>query len=259
MTDRKQILFGITDADDKTFLTRMCDKADKAVLSGINMYTRFMAPRELNMIIQRFGKFADVEAFGGYDNAERALVRFYDSSFCYEDVNWPISVLKITSSGGMVFGHRDYMGSLLGLGIKREMLGDIVICSDCAVVFCHSDIEDFILLNFTKVGRTTIRCELCNTDELELPQRAFKDKSITVSSLRLDCVVSAATNLSRSSATEAVRRGAVTHNYEEAQSASKIVTNGDVISVRGFGKFVVECSGELTKKGRYHATIKQYI
>lgn len=259
MTDRKQVLFGITDADDKTFLTRMCDKADKAVLSGINMYTRFLAPRELNMITQRFEKFADVEVFGGYDNAERALVRFYDRSFCYEEVHWPISVLKITSSGGAVFGHRDYLGSLLGLGIKREMLGDIVICNDCAAVFCHSDIEDFIIFNFTKVGRMSVRCELCNIDEFDLPARTFKEKSVTVSSLRLDCVVSAATNLSRSSATEAVRRGAVTHNYEAAQSSSKVVANEDVISVRGFGKFVVECSGELTKKGRYHVTIKQYI
>ena len=258
MIDRKQVLFGITAPEDKTLFSLLCDKADKTISAGINMYSRFLAPRELNMVQQRFNKFTDIRIFGGYDGAERAIVCFYDASSGYEEFDWPVSVIKISAPGKAVFGHRDYMGSLLGLGIKREMLGDIVVCSEYAAVFCHRDIADFIIYNFTKVGRVGVTVELCDVEQLTLPDKTFKEKSITVSSLRLDCIVGAATNLSRSASAEAIRRGSVFHNYEEAKSTSQTVADGDIISVRGHGKFVVSCDGSLTKKGRYHALIKQY-
>lgn len=259
MTDRRQVLFGLTTPEDKTLFSSLCDKADKTILTGVNMYTRFLAPRELNMAVQRLSPFADIRTFGGYDGAERAVVCFYDGSYGYEYFDWPICAVKVTANGKAVMNHRDYMGSLLGLGIKREMLGDIVVCSEYAVVFCHSDIADFIVYNLTKVGRMNVSAQVCRIEELELPERTYKDKSATVSSLRLDCVVSAATNMSRSTASEAVQRGSVFHNYEEAKSASRTVSDGDIISVRGYGKYVISCDGSLTKKGRYHIDIRQYI
>ena len=258
MTDRRQVLFGLTTAEDKTLFSSLCDKADKTILSGVNMYTRFLAPRELNMAVARLSPFTDIRTFGGYDGAERALVCFYDGSYGYEYFDWPLCAVKVTANGRMVMGHRDYMGSLLGLGIKREMLGDIVVCSEYAVVFCHTDIADFIVYNLTKVGRMNVTAQICDVEELELPERTYKDRSATVSSLRLDCVVSAATNMSRGTAAEAIQRGNVTHNYEEAKSTSRTVNDGDIISVRGYGKYVIACDGSLTKKGRYHIDIRQY-
>ncbi len=259
MIDRRQVLFGLTLPDDKTLFSSLCDKADKAIRSGVNMYTHFLAPRELNMAIQRLSPFTDIRTYGGYDGAERAVVCFYDDAIDYECFEWPVCAVKVTARGKTVMSHRDYMGSLLGLGIKREMLGDIAVCSEYAVVFCHSDIADFIVYNLTKVGRMNVSAQVCDVEGLELPERRYKEKSATVSSLRLDCVVSAATNMSRSSASEAVQRGSVFHNYEESKSASKTVCDGDIISVRGYGKYVISCHGTLTKKGRYHIDIKQYI
>ncbi len=259
MTDRRQVLYGVTTPEDKTFLSSMCDKADKTIVSGVNMYSRFLAPRELNMAVQRLASFTDIRTYGGYDGAERAVVCFYDANSGYEYFDWPVCAVRVTAPGKATAGHRDYLGSLLGLGIKREMLGDIVVCSDCAVVFCHSDIADFIVYNLTKVGRLNVSADVCDVSELDMPERSYKDKSATVSSLRLDCVVSAATNMSRSVSAEVIQRGSVFHNYEEAKSASRIVGDGDIISVRGYGKYVIACDGSLTKKGRYHIDIRQYI
>lgn len=259
MTDRRQVLFGLTTPEDKSLFSSLCDKADKTILSGVNMYTRFLAPRELNMALQRLSPFTDIRTFGGYEDAERAVLCFYDGSFGYEYFDWPLCAVKVTANGRAVMSHRDYMGSLLGLGIKREMLGDIVVCSEYAVVFCHSDIADFIVYNLTKVGRMNVSAQVCDCSELDLPKRTYKEKSATVSSLRLDCVVSAASNMSRSNAAEAIQRGNVFHNYEEAKSTSCTVGDGDIISVRGYGKYIISYDGSLTKKGRYHIDIRQYI
>ena len=183
------------------------------------------------MAVQRLAPFTDIRTFGGYEGAERAVVCFYDGSYGYEYFDWPVCAVKVSANGKAVMSHRDYLGSLVGLGIKREMLGDIVVCKEYAVVFCHSDIVDFIVYNLTKVGRMNVSAQVCDTEELDLPERTYKDKSATVSSLRLDCVVSAATNMSRGNSCEAVQRGYVFHNYEEAKSTSRTVADGDIIFV----------------------------
>ena len=259
MTDRKQVLFGLNSPNDKTFMSQMCDKADKAQKIHGAVYTKFLAPREQHLISERLKRFVDIECYGGYEGSERNLVCFYLKDDFWGDIEFPLSVLKITATNKKVYSHRDYLGAILSLGIKRELTGDIITGDECAYVFCHIEIADYILYNLEKVANARVVIEKCSSSEVEVPQRSFKQKDDTVASMRIDCIISSALNMSRGNSLEAIKRGFVTLNYEEVESASANVGDGDVISVRGYGKFIVETDGLLTKKGRYHIHIKQYI
>lgn len=259
MINRKQVLFGITDAEDKNFLSQMCDKADKAIASGRRIYTRFLSPREQMYVTERFSPYVNVISNGGYDDAERRIVCFspvdtYETDFDYETV-----ALCVRTKNRTVLSHRDYLGAVLSLGIKRELVGDIVICDDRAVVFCHGEIADYIEYNLSRIANLSVAVEAADISSVELPQRKFKEKSLTVSSMRLDCVLSAAANKSRTVSAELIEKGLVCVNYDVIKNASRTVADGDVLSVRGIGKMIVRTDMSLTKKGKYHIEIKQYI
>ena len=259
MINRKQALFGITDKDEKTIVSLMCDKADKAILTGARMYSRFLSPAQAHLISERFNSDTETSFFGGYEEAERVIACF--SSFdTYEiDYDYPVDIICISAKNKAVFSHRDYLGSLMGLGIKRELLGDIVISDSCAYLFCHREISDFISMNLISIGKNTVTSNIVSQEDIYIPPKQFKEKSVTVSSMRLDCVLSAATGKSRSLSAEMVTKGLVQVNYEYAKSTSSQVNNGDIISIRGFGKMILSTDNTLTKKGRYHIQIKQYI
>ena len=259
MINRKHILFGIEDKDEKNIMSLICDKADKAITTGAAMYSRFLSPAQAHLISERFKNDVNICFFGGYDDAERcvACITSYDT---YEtEFFYPVEVLRIAAKNKAVFSHRDYLGSLMALGIKRELVGDIVISDTCAYLFCHSEISEFLTYNLTSIGRNSVSVEQVTPENISLPEKRYKEKSVTVSSMRLDCVLSAATGKSRAVSAEMVTRGLVQINYEIAKSGSVQVDNDDVISVRGFGKMLLSTDHTLTKKGRYHINIKQYI
>ena len=259
MINRKQALFGITDKDEKNLISLMCDKGDKAITTGARMYSRFLSPAEAHLISERLSKDVDTYFFGGYDDAERTVACLSAFDTYETDFDYPVDAVKIFTKNKTVFSHRDYLGSVMSLGIKRELIGDIVIADTHAVMFCHREISDFLNLNLTSIGRNTVTAELMDTSCLSLPARQFKEKSVTVSSLRLDCILSAATGKSRAVSAEFVTKGLVQVNYEYAKSTSMQVGDGDIISIRGFGKMVLNTDLTLTKKGRYYIQIKQYI
>ena len=259
MTDRKQALFGLDTPDDKNFMSQMCDKADRAQKTGKPVYTKFFAPREQNMISERLSRFCDIKSYGGYPDSERNMMCFFDRENLWEEFDFPLTVLKIMPTNKKEYSHRDYLGAILSLGIKRELIGDIVINESTAYVFCHNEISDYIMFNLEKIANARVVITVCDVTEISVPQRSYKQKDDTISSLRLDCVISAALNMSRGNSLDVVKRGLVCHNYEQASSPSVVVKSGDIISVRGFGKFEVYTDGNLTKKGRYHIQTKKYI
>ena len=260
MVNRKEVLFGLLNNDDKTFMSLMCDKADRAIKTKTATYTKFVAPREQNLISERMSRFVQIKCFGGFDDSERNIVCFADYDDFYGEIEFPIDVLKINATNKKVYSHRDYLGSILALGIKRELIGDIVINDECAYVFCHNEISDYIIYNLEKIANARVVIDKCDDiSEADIPQKQFKQRNDTVTSLRLDCVVSAAANMSRATSSDAVKKGLVSLNYDTNCHVATTVSDGDVISVRGYGKFIINTDGTLTKKGRYHIQILQYI
>lgn len=257
MTDRDKVLKSVADSEDRLFLSSVCDKLDKSEKIQSCVYTRFVTPRQAMLVKERLSGYTDIRFFGGYDGAERVMVSFVPND--WEVPNFPLLCIKIKNIGKKELGHRDYMGSILSLGISRELVGDIVITDEGALVFVCREISDFIMQNLTKVASSGVRLTLCeNTEDIKV-ERNFKVISATVSSMRLDCVISAATGKSRSGASASVSEGLVSVNYDEEKNVSRIIKDGDTISLRGFGKMIVNTDLYLTKKGRIHINIRKYI
>jgi RNA-binding protein YlmH len=153
--------------------------------------------------------------------------------------------------------HRDFLGALLSLNIKRETIGDILVGDSNAVVFVTNTVAPLILSEITKIGRVGVKVSDSVLDVLPIREE-FEDIFGTVSSLRLDSVVSVMTGLSREKASEIILAKRVSLNHFECTSVSKTLKQADVISIRGYGRFILNEASGLTKKGRIKVNIKKY-
>lgn len=171
-----------------------------------------------------------------------------------------IAALRITGSRFRALSHRDYMGSILSLGVDRTVVGDIAPVSDHeAVVFVADRIAPFLCDELKKIGRdgvTVTREKIAPTWEIP---RKFVPISVIVASPRLDGVVKAITNTSREDAAAMVRSGLVELSYVQTDDTSAQVKNGDIISIRGHGKFVIGAVTGETKSGRLKIDCKKYM
>lgn len=194
--------------------------------------------------------------WGGYEGAERVFLGVFPPYEEPDTAQFPISAVNIVPrSDGLT--HRDYLGAILGLGIKREKLGDIIVSDEC-VVLAESVIAEYIVRNLSKVGSNGVRCthrELAGIIRAD----CFSDIRTTVASVRLDCIVAALAKLSRGGSAELIGKGLVSVDCEIELQPSKTVNDGSAISVRGSGRYIVDRIGPVTRKGRYSFTARKYI
>ena len=171
-----------------------------------------------------------------------------------------IQAIRISGSGFRSLGHRDFMGGILSLGIDRSVVGDIAVLSESeAVVFVKSKIAPYIVSELTKIGRDGVKAEIADVSPDFLIPRRYEDMSVVVSSPRLDGVVKAVTNKSRELSAEMVRSGLVELSYVQTDNVSAEVKEGDILTVRGFGKYVIGRTEGTTKSGRVRISIKKYL
>ena len=174
---------------------------------------------------------------------------------------FPIVCLAITPSSlkyGEILTHRDYLGALLHLGITRAKIGDIYIKEKQAYVFCTESIAEFICKELCTVKHTLVHCEITAPTKEELKPE-FKEITSTVASLRLDAFLSVAFNSSRSSLSAFIDGGKTYVNGRLAVKAGMSLKEGDIVSVRGKGRFIVSEVKNMTKKGRIVVTITKYV
>jgi len=155
--------------------------------------------------------------------------------------------------------HRDYLGSLIGLGIKREKIGDILIKDEHCLVIVENDVADYIKYNLEKVGNIKVELDYVGLDSLQAREQKVKEIRTTVASLRLDSVASAGFGMSRSKVQEYIRAEKVNLNWETTTSLKKSVKEGDLISIRGKGRVLVQEIGGTTKKDRISVYLKKFI
>lgn len=187
--------------------------------------------------------------YGGYDGAERCIAAFgYDC----ESALFPISYIKIEPSAKKFadkLTHRDFLGSLMGLGLKREVLGDIIIADNTGFLMCLDTVADFIANDLTRVKHTSVKCNAVSA----LPegmQSEPQEQEETVASLRIDVLTAAVYNLSRNAVKELFNQRKIFVNSALCENFSFIPKEGDVISVRGKGRFKYGETLGKTKKGR---------
>jgi RNA-binding protein YlmH len=155
--------------------------------------------------------------------------------------------------------HRDYLGALMGLGIKREKIGDILVSEETCSIIVLNEIADYIFYNLDKVGNTRIKTVITDVDELVSREPKLKEISATVASLRLDCIASAGFGISRSKMVDFIKGEKVNLNWDGVSNPTKQVKAGDTISMRGMGRLVLDSVGGTTKKDRIKVVLKKYI
>lgn len=252
--------------DTKLLQAKLEDLIVKAESHGC-VCTHFLSPKE-SFHLQNYIKFhhPDVKCFtdGGYPDAERRLIfilaDYFDASFvCKED---HYRMIRVQGSGYYSNTHRDYLGALLGLGLSREMIGDIYVDGYSAYIFVLPKTYDFLLSDDCKsltVGRDKVKVLPASLNLAEGFKRDFEIVPALCSSLRLDCVVCAVIGISRDKCEKSIAMGLVTHNYEVASKAHAEIKDGDVISVKGYGKFVINLTESRSKKGKIRINAMKYI
>lgn len=248
-----------TDKDDKLLLSRAEDAIRYSERNYCVKTMGFLTPRERTLIGKNILPPPDVKISftGGYDDAERVML-VCSPEFLDADDNEVLSVIKITGRDLAALTHRDYLGSIMGLGITRENIGDILVSDFGAFVFVKAEIAEYIMSNLEKIGRRGIKTELCSCSEADIPEPKFKEVSTTVSSLRLDACAAAAFGISRAKAAELIGQELISVNFEIISSVSAQVAEGDLISARGFGRTRLARVGGTTRKGRISITLLRY-
>lgn len=199
----------------------------------------------------------DYEFFGGYDGAERTMLCLYPPHRRPEHDKYPLAALEFTWRFGDL-SHRDFLGALMSLGLRSEKIGDINVGGSDGTVVLDGAMADFVTQNLTRVGRCTVKCSAIRPDGI-VPARSFKDICDTVASPRLDCIVSALTNISRGKSDELIRGGAVMVDFGPESDPDARMDDGATVSVRGHGRYIVDTVGPVTKKGRMRLTARKYI
>lgn len=198
--------------------------------------------------------------FGGYTGAERCMFGAwpeYESEGIYE--RFPMELLEIVCPPQAKLSHRDCLGALLGLGIKREMLGDILCDERLFYVFASSKISDYIVANLEKIGSAGVKIRKLSIAEFAPPEPKTQTKGIFVMSNRLDAVLAGALDLSRAKAAELIRSERVSVNHALKTDVSLKVNEGELLSVRGFGRLRIGEEGNKSRKGRTYLEIIKYI
>lgn len=235
------------------FIRRMEDLADRCERTSCVASTGFLTPAEQYVLKQWASPRKEVSLLltGGRDGCERQCAFFLPFYLAPEgfDVSEQICAVKIQSYFGEP-GHRDYMGSVLALGIRREWLGDFCIDGDAAWLFCLPSVEPVLRGELTHVGRCGVKVSACALGDVPMPERRVKPLSFTVKSLRLDAVTGEMFSLSRTAAAEQIRLGLVTLNYVPCTQVDAPVKEGDVISLRGKGKGSITALGGVSRKDR---------
>lgn len=249
---------------DKQLCARIDDMLDRAE-RGEAAYSHFLNETERAQTeLYLRGRTAElcVSFFGGYGGAERTRLFIYPEYYEFADICDCIRAVEIRGSGYETLRHSSFLGALTSLGIDRAKMGDIVIRDCSAILFADEKITGFLLSDpapLTRVGRDTVKISEFKVSEDFENQREYKDIFDTVASPRLDCVVSALTNLSREKAKSLIISGQVMINHIPAERTDTAVNAADVVTVRSYGKFRIESLSDRTKKDRYKLTAKKYI
>lgn len=215
--------------------------------------TAFLDPAGIALarIVIRSLNASNVVFSGGYSNAERMRVFFLPDYLNNEYFNPDeyFTALYVTCPFGSPT-HRDYLGSLMGLGIKREALGDILVFQGYTFILCTPQIAPFITANLTRVGCFGIKCKPCALSEIKVPEPVFETITGTVASLRADAVTALAFGISRTTAAELIKDGRLAIDYMEELRPSKELEVGSLLSLRGYGRAKLSATGGTSRKGR---------
>lgn len=221
-----------------------------------------MAEQAVYLDIARDLNSTDHFLTGGHEDADRAMIiwpaSYADKTKIAGELMDCIHVLPVDSRFADDLSHRDFLGALMNLGIERYCLGDILVNSSSAYIFCTAEMSDFILENLTQVKHTSVQCSKVSLDSCDIVP-VFDEVRVNVASERIDAVIAAVYNLSRTVAGRLITSEYVFINGHIAKNAGVRVKDGDRISVRNHGKFIYCGIDGTSRKNRLYVKIKKYV
>ena len=251
--------------DDKILLAHMDDLGRRALREGWAA-SKFLTPEQA----AQAGSHAllsgvELRFTGGFHGAERTRAVFVNSDWGSVSDDELILAFYIENRSERPLGHRDILGALMAAGLQREALGDVIILADsgagprCAAFACLPELERYITSNFERAGHASLTLEKIAPDAMPERRDKIEYKTDTVASLRLDSVVGAAWDLSRSDAAELIARGAVSVGHIQCARPDRLLEPGALISARGHGRAVLAEVGGLSRKDRVFIKIGKYV
>ena len=258
MLPREQLLKSVENREE---IARIIDVAEQAIKTWEVVFTDFLSPPVLAEVQSTLGRLTEITIlpWGGYPQAERKRLGIVRSDLPLEQAQIDLAALDI--AGNFLFDpatHRDFLGAILGTGLVRDKIGDIIVLGERgAQVIVVPTIAEFLEQSLLQVRSVPVKTEQIELGELKIRPPQKKEMTTVEASMRLDAIASAGFGMSRSKMVDAINAGDVRINWKEAKSASKIIKDGDLIAVRGKGRLEV---GEVsvTKKQRYRVQLTRF-
>ena len=251
-------------SEEELLYKRFCELARRSIDSSYFVFTDFLGLNERSIFlscIADHGTKVKYTLFGGVAGAERVMARLGDEEELFFSEPFPIKTVKIIPEAPKFaekLTHRDYLGSLMGLGIEREKLGDIIITEDGTYLFAEEKMAEYIKDNLDKVRRTKVICSITDT----LPEgELFKTKRVKIQAVgeRLDAIVAKVFSISREESSRLFAKGLVFIDGALCENTSKIPKTGQTVSVRGKGRFIYLGYDSLSKKGKKNIEVDLFI
>lgn len=244
--------------EEKDFIDQVLGWAEQVREQYAPKLTGFLNPREAEIIRMLIGKEGDVRVsfFGGGENAERKRAILYPDYYTPDEEDYEIAFYQLSyPSKFATIDHRQVLGTLMSLGVKRELYGDIWIAGETVQFAVERTIAAYMEANLTKVGNIGVKCRSISSDQITEVNESWKELPITSSSLRLDNVIANAVSFSRQKSQMLIGQGRVKVNHRQIESSSYELKQGDVISIRGTGRIKVLAIDGKTKRDKWKIVI----
>ncbi|QZY57138.1 RNA-binding protein [Crassaminicella profunda] len=262
MINKESLTKHIKNTEERYVVMKTLNKVESVLKSHGVRVTDFYNPYEISLCIPILNQILDINylVVGGYENAERRVIIIYPEYMEISEEEYPIGAIKV--SGRFMkdeLTHRDFLGAVLGLGLKREKIGDILVGDGQANIIAHKELCDYILLNLEKVSKFKINIERIYFNDLMKVEENFKIIQGSVSALRLDSILGTGFGESRNAISKLINNDRVKVNFKPVNQPSYILHEGDLISFKGKGRIILDQIGNKTKKDRYKVIIKRIV
>ncbi len=254
--------FKVLSDDDKILSRRVFDWINLSKNKYTVKYSAFLDIHQLEVCksVLSYMNFNNYSFYGGYENAARIILGVFPPYSDFENnTDFPIKPVLFLYRTDDELSHRDFLGALMGLQIRRDMIGDILVNNNKCLIFLNESIYSFVINNVRKIGSAGVKIsDDINSFDFNIKD-SFKNINGTVSSLRLDCIISLVTKLSREKSLVLIKSGSVKVNYVDINNASYVLKENDCFSARGYGKYFFKSINGMSKKNKYCIEIDKFV
>jgi len=258
MLNKERILDKVrVNASSKQIAIRVIDLASQVLKKHEPAFSDFISPEDQDVALRVLTQIPDVQFsfFGGYPEAEYLMLGLFPDWMMFSDDDFPLAVVDVQMK--VESTHRSVLGSVLGLGIKREKVGDLIVYDDVVQIVAGEAMADYISVQLRKVGKHAASASIVPISDIRPKTPEYDEITATVKSLRLDAVVASGFNMSRGKAVDLIKQERVKVNYRFVSSVSAGLKPGDLISVRGKGRLIFEGDDGTTRKDRLRIHLKR--